>query len=76
MSRELVQLEDLLNWAESVHGNSHDDVKEAIRVKNEANKVLKVQRVYARFFCNYRVTLYMLFSTIAGNSVGVNDTHW
>ncbi len=42
MSRELVQLEDLLQWAESVHGTSDDNVKEATQVKSEANNVLKV----------------------------------
>lgn len=42
VSRELVQLEDLLQWAESVHGSSHEDVVEATKIKDQANKVLKV----------------------------------
>ncbi len=43
MSRELVQLEDLLQWAEGVHGTTQEDVTEASQVKSEANKVLKVR---------------------------------
>ena len=38
-----------MKWAESVHGESHNDVKEAIIVRNEANKVLKVQSGYVCF---------------------------
>ena len=42
MSREVVQLEDLLEWAEKTHGADHQDVALALEVKEQANKVVQV----------------------------------
>ncbi len=43
MSREIVQLEDLLTWAEKALGADHEDVVMAKVVKEEANKVVQVR---------------------------------
>ena len=43
VSRELVQLEDLLQWAEDVHGSSNEHVAEALEIKKQANKVVQVK---------------------------------
>lgn len=42
VSREVVQLEDLVKWAEKIHGPSHKDVAEAWEAKDQANSVVKV----------------------------------
>lgn len=43
LGREVVQLEDLVKWAEKAHGSSHKDVTVACEVKDQANSVVKVR---------------------------------
>jgi len=43
LGREVVQLEDLVKWAEKAHGSSHKDVTAACEVKDQANSVVKVR---------------------------------
>lgn len=43
LGREVVQLEDLVKWAEKTHGPSHKDVTAACEVKDQANSVVKVR---------------------------------
>lgn len=64
MSRELVQLEDLLQWAEGVHGTAHEDVKEAQQIKNEANKVLKVPCYVCQFFVNRKTLVLFVHANV------------
>ena len=43
VSRELVQLDDLLRWAEKNLEGEADTIAEAILVREEANKVVQVR---------------------------------
>ena len=44
VSRELAQLEDLLEWAIGCHGNEHQDVMTGQEMKEQAYRVQKVSR--------------------------------
>lgn len=43
VSRELVQLDDLLQWAEKNLEGETDTIAEALLVREEANKVVQVR---------------------------------
>ena len=51
MSRELAQLEDLLQWAIGCHGNDHQDVVAAKEMKERAYYIQKVQQI--NFIINF-----------------------
>lgn len=46
VSRELAQLEDLLQWAVGCHGNDHEDVVSGQEMKEQAYTVQKVRMPY------------------------------
>ena len=60
MSRELAQLEDLLQWAIGCHGNDHQDVVAAKEMKERAYYIQKVQQINFIIFQAKNLAFFML----------------
>ena len=63
LGREVVQLEDLVKWAEKTHGPSHKDVTEACEVKDQANSVVKVRTWFGACDALVGIPVVLVFSS-------------